>query len=67
MAAVFIIGEVVRLAGLKSNQLLNGAIGTVVGDNDYESQGYSVNLQSPAAALAAHPEGISLSPLNLIK
>jgi hypothetical protein len=37
MAAVFHIGEFVRVIGLKSNQSLNGAIGIVAGDIDYES------------------------------
>jgi hypothetical protein len=54
--------------GLKSNSWLNGAIGTIVGDNDYKARGRDVvTLQSPAAAVAAHPLGISLSPLNLMK
>jgi hypothetical protein len=64
MAANFDVGEVVRLVGLVTNQLLNGAIGTIV----LESRGrYNVLLQSPAAAVAAHYAGISLSPLNLIR
>jgi hypothetical protein len=68
MAVIFTIGDVVRLVGLKSNPLLNGAIGTVVGDSDYKSRGRcAVHLQSPAAAVAAHPSGISLNPLNLMQ
>jgi hypothetical protein len=68
MATLFTIGEVVRLVGLISNQSLNGAIGSVVGDLDYESRGrYSVHLESPAAAVALHPSGISLNQKNLVK
>lgn len=68
MTAVFTVGQVVQLVGLVSSQSLNGAVGTVIRDLDYESRGrHGVGLQSPAAAVAAHPCGISLSPKNLIK
>jgi hypothetical protein len=66
MSAIFSVGDVVRLVGLVSSPLLNGAIETVVGDTDNKSRGrYAVQLKSPAAAVAAHP--ISLSPSNLMK
>lgn len=39
MAAVFTVGDVVRLVGLKSNQTLNGAVGTIVKVVDSESRG----------------------------
>lgn len=68
MAATFIVGDVVRLSGLKSNLSLNGAIGTVKKDTDSESRGsYGVQLQSPAAAVAAHPAGISMNPSNRLE
>jgi hypothetical protein len=68
MATILTAGEVVQLVGIVSNLLLNGATGTVEGNTDYESQGrYAVHLQSPAAAMAAHPYGITLNPLNLMK
>jgi hypothetical protein len=50
------------------HHLINGAIGTLMKINDSESRGrYGVQLQGPAAAVAAHPDGISMNPLNLIK
>jgi hypothetical protein len=59
---------VVKLVGLKLNPSHNGAIGTVKKDIDTESRGrYGVQLHSPASAVAAHPAGISMNPLNLIK
>jgi hypothetical protein len=68
MAAVFIVGEVVRLEGLKFNPSLNGAMGTIMKDVDSESRGrYSFQLHSPASAVAEHPSGMSLKPVNLIK
>jgi hypothetical protein len=60
--------EVVQLVGLSSSQSLNGAIGTVTADDDYEAKGmYRVDLQSPAAAVAAYPSGINLDAMNLLK
>lgn len=68
MAATFVVGDMVRLTGLKSNPSLNGAVGTVKKDGDSESRGRcGVQLQSPAEAVAAHPDGVSMNPLNLIK
>jgi tetratricopeptide (TPR) repeat protein len=67
MAAIFTTGDVVRLDGLVSNWALNGAVGTIVGDIDKSRERYTVHIQNPAAAVAAHPSGISLNPLNLIK
>jgi hypothetical protein len=68
MAATFNLGEVVQLVGILSSPSLNGAVGTVVGNTDYESRGrYAVTLQSPAAAVASHPSGLSLSSTNLIR
>ncbi len=68
MATIFAIGDAVRLVRLVSDSSLNGVIGTIVGDNNYESRGtYAVGLQSPAAAVTAHPSDISLSPKNLTR
>jgi hypothetical protein len=67
MADVFAAGDVVRLVGLFKNPSLNGALGTIVGDLDESRGRYNVHLQSPAAAVDAHPSGISLSPLNIIR
>jgi hypothetical protein len=68
MAVVFKVGEVVQLVGILSNQLLNGATGMIAGNADFESRGrYDVHLQSPAAAVAAHPTDISLSSKFLIR
>jgi tetratricopeptide (TPR) repeat protein len=68
MATVFVVGDDVQLVGLVSNPSLNGAAGTVIGDSNYLSRGrYAINLKSPAAAVAAHPSGMSLKPINLMK
>jgi hypothetical protein len=67
MATVFAVGDFVQLVGLLSNPSLNGAIGTVIGDIDETRGRYAINLKSPAAAVAAHPAGMSLKPLNLMK
>jgi hypothetical protein len=68
MATVLTVGDVVRLIGLISNPLLNGAVGIMIGDTDFESRGrFAISLQSPAAAVTALPDAISLCPKNLIK
>jgi tetratricopeptide (TPR) repeat protein len=68
MAPIFTVGEAVRLVGLVSSHSLNGATGTIIGDTNFESRRrYGVRLESPAAAIALHPSGISLSPKNLMK
>jgi hypothetical protein len=65
---VYTAGDNVRLVGILSNNLLNGAIGTVVRDTDSESRGrYGVQLRSPDAAIHAHPSAIGLKPSNLIR
>jgi hypothetical protein len=61
MEAVFSVGDVVRLVGVLPNKKLNGAVGTVVGNID------SKTLGMVEVKLAAHPSGISISPLNLMK
>jgi hypothetical protein len=65
MAAIFTVGDVVHLVGLVSNPSLNGAIGTVVGDFDKIRGRYAINLKSPAAAVVAHPSGISLKAIKV--
>jgi hypothetical protein len=67
MAAIFSPGDVFQLVGLESTPSLNGAIGTVVGDVNESRGRYVINLKSPAAAVAAHPSGMSLKPMNLMK
>ncbi len=68
MATVFAVGDVVQLVGLVSNPSLNGAIATVIGDSNYNSRGrYDVILQSPAAAVAAHPFSVDFILLSLIR
>lgn len=60
---MFHVGEIVRLEGLIASPSLNRAIGTLVGDTDFESRGkHTVYLQSPATAVAAHPSGLNLNP-----
>jgi hypothetical protein len=63
MANVFTVGDdVVRIVGVVWSKSLNGAIGKIVGDVDSESNGkYGIKLQSPAAAVASNPSGISKS------
>jgi hypothetical protein len=64
----FHYSEVVRLVGLFSSDVLSGAIGAVAGDTDYNSTGiYIVDLKSPAAAVVAHPSGVSLGAINLTR
>jgi hypothetical protein len=67
MAAIFTVGDIVQLVRVVSNPSLNGAIGTVMGDIDESRGRYGVRLKNPAAAVAAHPAGMSLNPMNLMK
>jgi hypothetical protein len=68
MSTKFKVGELVQLVGLVSSKLLNGTVGTVVNDTNYEVEGrFYVSLKTPATAVAKHPSGISLKPKNLIK
>lgn len=61
---MFHVGEVVELMGL-STILMNGALGTIGG---LEPTGrYKVRLSSPAPAVTAYPDNISVRLINLIK
>jgi hypothetical protein len=60
----FHVGEVVELTGL-STVIKNGAMAIICG---LEPTGrYKVRLSSPAAAVAAYPESISVRFINLTK
>jgi hypothetical protein len=64
----FTIGDVVRFVGFLPSESLNRAIGTVTEDAHYKFTGiYRVDLQSPAAAVAAHPSGINMGAINLVR
>jgi hypothetical protein len=61
---IFHVGEVVELMGL-STVIMNGAMAIICG---LEPTGrYKVRLSSPAAAVAAYPESISVRFINLTK
>jgi hypothetical protein len=53
--SIFSVGDIVLLVELVSNPSLNGAIGIVMGNFDESRSRYAIKLQSPAAAVAAHP------------
>jgi hypothetical protein len=56
------------LVGIKSDLSLNGAMATAIGGTAFETlERYKIRIQSPAAALAAHPSDVSLKPLNPMK
>jgi hypothetical protein len=46
MKGIFTIDEIVQLVGLTSNQLLNGAVGTIAEDIDESRGRYAINLKS---------------------